>query len=243
MQIERIEIDGRRHYKVVDNSKLVGVFPSVTSILSETSDKSSLNEWILRVGEKEAERISTLSMNRGTVMHRLIELYKPLIGSKEQKLIELKKTTTTDKEISCFEKKFIDEGWDMFMKFYFNSQFFFDRIDHVMEAETFLWSKIGYAGTVDNVSQTKDGKILVIDYKNSRKAKKEQWVEDYYLQISAYYVAYWQRTRIKAHGAEIWIANEEDSRPQIFELTQNEIQYYFNKFQKRLSEYKLKFKN
>ena len=51
MQIERIEIDGRRHYKVVDNLKLVGVFPSVTSILSETSDKSSLNEWILRVGE------------------------------------------------------------------------------------------------------------------------------------------------------------------------------------------------
>ena len=87
-----------------------------------------------RVGEK-AERISTLSMNRSTVMHRLIELYKPLIGSKEQKLIETK-TTTTDKEISCL-KKFIDEGWDMFMKFYFNSQFF-DRIDHVMEAETFV---------------------------------------------------------------------------------------------------------
>ena len=107
-----------------------------------------------------------------------------------------------------------------------------------------MWSKIGYAGTVDNASpKTKDGvKILVIDYKNSRKAKKEQWVEDYYLQISAYYVAYWQRKRIKAHGAEIWIANEEDSRSQIFELTQVEYAGSINHLMKRL-EYKLKFKN
>ena len=114
---------------------------------------------------------------------------------------------------------------------------------YILESEAFLWSKIGYAGTVDNVSKTKDGKILVIDYKNSRRPKKEEWVQDYYLQLASYYVAYWERTGIKANGAEIWIANEENSMPQTFELTQDDIKHYFKQFKNRLDKYNEKYLN
>ena len=243
MKIQRVNIDGRRHYKVTDKNKEIGTFPSVTNILGETSDKSGLVKWKKRVGEKEAKRISTLSMNRGTVMHRLVEIYKPLNGSQQERLNELKDLSKTDKEIIEFDTKFIHAGWEMFMKFWTNHESFFDRIDEVLESETFLWSKIGYAGTVDNVSKTKDGKILVIDYKNSRRPKKEEWVQDYYLQLASYYVAYWERTGIKANGAEIWIANEENSMPQTFELTQDDIKHYFKQFKNRLDKYNEKYLN
>ena len=242
MSIERLDKEGRRYYVVSEGEKEIGVFPSVTTILGETSDKTALEDWVERVGKEEADRISTLSMNRGTVMHRLIELYKLLKGSHKERLTELKEISLNDNEIVVFEKEFIDEGWKMFSKFYLNPHSSFDRIEEVLESETFLWSKLGYAGTVDNVSRIKDGRILVIDYKNSRKAKKEEWIEDYYLQLSAYYVAYWQRKRVKANGAEIWIANEEDNNPQIFELSEKEIQFYFSKFRERLSQYNSKFK-
>ena len=66
-----------------------------------------------------------------------------------------------------FDIEFIKAGWVMFMKFWNNHEMFFDRVDEVLESETFLWSSIGYAGTVDNISRMKDGSILVIDYKNS----------------------------------------------------------------------------
>ena len=240
--IERVDVDGRRHYKVTDALEgEIGIFPSVTNILGATSDKSGLDKWKKRVGEKEANRISTLSMNRGTVMHRLVEIYKPLKGDQQERLNELKEVSKTDEEINEFDTEFIHAGWEMFMKFYSNSSCFFDRIEEVLESEAFLWSKIGYAGTVDNVSKTTDGKILVIDYKNSRRPKSEKWVQDYYLQLSSYYVAYWERTGIKANGAEIWIANEQDSMPQTFELTQEDIKHYFKKFKTRLDEYNKKY--
>jgi len=116
-QISRVEIKGKRHYQVKKDNDIIGTFPSVTTILSATSDKSGLVKWRKRVGEEEANRISTLSMNRGTVMHRLVELYKPLPGDKKEKLNQLKELAKTDEEIIEFDQEFINEGWTMFYKF------------------------------------------------------------------------------------------------------------------------------
>ena len=235
--IKRVEVNGRRHYQIKDGGGHTHTFPSVTTILSHTSDKSGLAAWRKRVGEAEADRISSLSMNRGSVMHRLIELYKLIEGSNEERLDELKVLAKTDEEIIEFDIEFIDAGWVMFMKFWDNHELFFDRVAEVLESETFLWSSIGYAGTVDNISKMTDGNILVIDYKNSRRPKRDEWVQDYYLQLASYYVAYYQRSRTIPNGAEIWIANENDSVPQIFTLTKQDIKYYFEKFRKRLNKY------
>ena len=83
-----------------------------------------------------------------------------------------------------------------------------------------------------------DGTIQIIDYKNSRKPKREDWIQDYYIQAAAYYVAYWERTGTKADGIEIWIANEIDYCPQTFTLSAEDIKHYFKEFTARLNQYK-----
>ena len=237
--IKRVELNGLRHYEVTsDTGEVIGVYPSITTVLGETTDKSGLDKWRKRVGEAEAKRIGELSMNRGTVMHRLIELYKATSGTKEDRLNKLKEIAYSGEENGAI---WLASGWDMFMKFYFNSSQYFDRIEEVISAEVFLWSKQGYAGTVDNISKMTDGRTLVIDYKNSRRPKKDIWVQDYFVQGSAYFIAHWERSGMKPDGVEIWIANEEDSIPQTFSLTVEDIKYYFAEFQRRLKLFKEKY--
>ena len=246
--LQRKHVDGQRFYEVTETSNIVGLFPSITTVLSGTSDKSSLVAWRERIGEVEADRISKLSMNRGTVMHRLIELYKLIPGTPNQKLDRLKEIAAEDAEVNEFASDelgelFLEEGWQMFMKFWHNQPQFFSRINKVIESETFLWSIKGggFAGTVDNVSEMIDGKVIIIDYKNSRKPKREDWIDDYKIQASAYWVAYWERSGVKPDGAEIWIASESASTPQIFKIDNTEIRYYFKEFQDRLKTFKEKF--
>jgi len=245
--IRRVEKHGLRHYEVTsEDGSMIGVFPSITTVLGETSDKSGLVKWKKRVGEAEAKRIGELSMNRGTVMHRLVELYKATEGDKSERLNALREVASNDEETNQYSKEengalWLEEGWKMFMKFYFNSSQYFDRVAEVIAAESFLWSKIGYAGTVDNVSKMTDGRTLVIDYKNSRRPKREDWVQDYFVQGSAYFIAHWERTGQKPDGVEIWIANEQESIPQTFSLTTEDVKYYFAEFQRRLKLFKEKY--
>jgi len=246
--IVRVEKHGLRHYEVTSSEgKTIGVFPSITTVLGETGDsKAGLDKWRKRVGEAEAKRISELSMNRGTIMHRLVELYKATEGTKKERLETLKTQASTDEEVNQYKEDengtiWLQSGWEMFMKFYFNSSQFFDRVKKVIAAESFLWSKVGYAGTVDNISEMTDGSVLVIDYKNSRRPKREEWVQDYFVQGSAYFIAYWERSGKKPNGVEIWISNEEDSIPQIFKLTVDDIKHYFKEFQRRLELFKEKY--
>lgn len=245
-EINRVQENGLRFYRVTEEGKEIAKLPSVTTILGNTKDKSGLEKWRKKVGEEEADRISTLSMNRGTVMHRLIELYKPLEGTKTERLNELKKLAADDDEVNQFNEEsdlFLKEGWKFFMKFYLNSSNFFDRVKNVVMAEEFLWTakQGGWAGTVDNISEMIDGKVVIIDYKNSRKPKRDEWIQDYYMQAAAYWIAYWDREGVKATGAEIWIANEIDSIPQCFSLTESDLTFYFQEFLKRRESFKEKF--
>lgn len=240
--IERVEINGLRHYKVTVDGELVGVFPSMTTILGETKDKEGLDEWRNRVGHEEADRISNLSMNRGTIMHRLIELYKGLKGTPAERLHELKNIASTDEEVNQFNANplgdvWLNAGWEFFMKFWNHHDEFFDRIEEVLAAEKFIWSKRGYAGTLDNASRTHDRGVLIIDYKNSRKPKRDEWIEDYFCQVAGYSVAFFERTGIVPQGCEIWMANETEDKPQIFKMTYNDMKHYFKEFMKRLKQY------
>lgn len=246
-EISRVQENGLRFYKVTEGEELIAKLPSVTTILGETKDKSGLEKWKKRVGEAEAKRISELSMNRGTIMHRLIELYKATEGEASERLNKLKAISKDDEEVNQFANEengalYLEEAWKFFYKFWFNSSDYFDRVNEVLEAETFLWTIKGggWAGTVDNVSKMIDGTIKIIDYKNSRKPKREDWVQDYYLQASAYFIAYWDMTGIKAEGAEIWIANEVDNLPQTFSLTQKDLEFYAKEFIRRRGMFKEK---
>ena len=244
-QIVRVHENGLRFYQVTEGETVIAKLPSVTTVLGETKDKSGLDKWRKRAGEAEADRISTLSMNRGTIMHRLIELYKGTSGDASERLIILKDLAKEDDECNQFSDEengplYLAEAWKFFYKFYFNSADYFDRVKTVMEAETFLWTTKagGWAGTVDNISEMTDDLIKIIDYKNSRRPKREDWIQDYFLQCGAYFIAYWDRTGIKADGGEIWIANEEDNIPQCFTLTQADLEFYSKEFMRRRGMFK-----
>ena len=248
-QINRVQENGLRFYKVTKGEEVIAKLPSVTTILGNTKDMSGLAKWRKRVGEAEADRISTLSMNRGTIMHRLIELYKcNTKGTQEERLEQLKEVASDDEETNQFKDEelgafFLQQAWTFFYKFYYNHDEYFDMIKEILEAETFLWTLKGggWAGTVDNISKLVDNRIKIIDYKNSRKPKAEKWIIDYYLQAAAYFIAYWDMSGIKADGAEIWIANELDNTPQKFTLTQSDLEFYAKEFMKRRNTFKEKF--
>ena len=249
-KIERVyDSSGNRFYQVSKDGKVIAKLPSVTTILGNTKDQSGLDEWRDRIGHEEADRISRLSMNRGTIMHRLIELYKTKTsGEPSERLETLKEISQTDEECTQFKEEpegeiWWNSAWEMFYKFYNNHADYFGQIAKVISAEEFLWTSRlgGWAGTVDNISELVDNKIKVIDYKNSRKPKREDWIQDYYLQTSAYWLAYWDRYGIKADGAEIWIANEIDDLPQKFTLNQKDLEFYLKEFMKRRKMFNDKF--
>lgn len=245
--IERVyDEKGNRFYQVTRDEEVIAKLPSVTTILGGTSDKSGLDKWRKRVGEEEADRIGKLSANRGTIMHRLVELYKgDTEGEPLERLEKLKELASVDDEVNQFKAEelyehWLEEGWKMFMKFFHNHADYFDVIKEVKAAEEFLWTtrKGGWAGTVDNVSELVNNTVKIIDYKNSRKPKRDEWIQDYYLQASAYWMAYWDMYGIKADGAEIWIANEVDDIPQKFTLTQSDLKFYLKEFIKRREMFK-----
>lgn len=236
-KIERVNLHGRRFYSVED----CGVFPSVTTVLSSTGDKSGLDRWRKRVGEDEAKRIGEEATSRGTVMHKHLELYlgEDLTKNKEDILSLSTVKSKTDEEINQFNDKAKNLGEDLFMKFY-NHNDFFPRIQETIFQEKFLWfnqGEFGYAGTVDNFSLLKCGNRKVIDFKTAKKPKDENWIMDYKLQVSAYAIAIWQRTGIKPDGGEIWIANELTDEPQLFVLDFDEIKFFFSLFKERLRRF------
>ena len=235
--IKRVNLLGKRFYDVEG----CGVFPSVTTVLSSTGDKSGLERWRKRVGEEEAQRIGQEATSRGTVMHKHLELYLGEDLTKDKgELLEISKgKAKTDEEINQFNDKAKDLGEDLFMKFYKHDDFF-PRIQETIFQEKFLWfnqGEFGYAGTVDNFSLLKCGNRKVIDFKTAKKPKSEDWIMDYKLQVSAYSIAIWQRTGIKPDGGEIWIANELTDEPQKFVLDFDEIRFFFSLFKDRLKRF------
>ena len=232
-------INGKRYYNVEEGIK----YPSVTTIIGEFSDKSGLDKWRQRVGEAEADRISKFSANRGTIMHQLCEYY---ILSEKQSAKE-KRDEALEKIISFVEEEGFTEdelrvGKSLFLNFY-NCEMF-NRIVSVISVEEMLYSHQmgGYAGRVDNIFGTIDGRPVILDFKSANKPKKREWIENYFEQIAAYFLAYWEMHQVKPKGGEIWISNEYDGVPQLFEVTEEDIKRYGKIFLSKVKKFHEKWK-
>ena len=185
--LERVEVNGKRYYVSPSGKRL----PSVTTFLS-TFKKDSIIKWRKRVGEEEANKISGRATRRGTKFHSLMEAY---LGN---------------------EAGFLDENvmpdmrqafWDMVP--------ILDRVDNIHYIEAMLHSELlGLAGQVDLIAEF-DGVPSVIDFKTSSKLKKEEWIEDYFLQTTAYSLMYEDMTGIKAKQIVILISVDHE-QPQVF---------------------------
>ena len=141
--------------------------PSVTTILSATKNQQFLKDWKARVGEQEAERIKNLSSKRGTSMHKFLEHY--ILGTGYDDL------TPIGQAAKPMAQKIIDEGLLPVEEYY--------------GSEVMLYYPGLYAGSTDLVC-IHNGLQTIIDFKQSNRPKKEEWIEDYYLQIAAYAMAH-----------------------------------------------------
>ncbi len=231
---------GYGRYYVVDENKGIKL-PSVTTVLSEMSDKSGLDEWRKRVGDAEADRISKFAANRGTFMHSLHEHYLDarFIHNIEKPLQQA--FINAMKECSDLTKEEMEVGKNLFLQFHNNSDFY-DRIDSIMFQEIPLWSFIGggYAGRMDLSIYGKPKTPKVIDFKTSKKPKKEEWIDGYKMQTAAYSVALHERHGIFPDTCEIWISCETGD-VQMFEMNRAQIKQYFEMFHEKLVAYHAKF--
>lgn len=237
--IKRVVMNGFRYYQVSDSTGIIGTFPSVTSVLGETSDKSGLDAWRDRVGHQKADQIGKDAANRGTVMHRLCEIYLnlPQSMSAKDRLEDTLSLARLDDEIDQFDNRAKIVGGMLFYNFIKSNSF--DEIKRVIAQERFLWTARdgGFAGTVDNVSELISNDVAIVDFKTARKPKDEKWIEDYKHQVAAYSVAVWDRMQVKAVTCRIWISNEVSITPQHFRMDSSEMREYYYKFRERLSRF------
>jgi len=237
--IKRVVLNGFRYYQVSDSTGILGTFPSVTSVLGDTSDKSGLDAWRNRIGHQKADQIGQDAANRGTVMHRLCEIYLnlPQSMSAKDRLEDTLSLARIDDEIDQFDNRAKIVGGMLFYNFIKSNSF--DEIKRVIAQERFLWTARdgGFAGTVDNVSELITGDHAIVDFKTARKPKEEKWIEDYKHQVAAYSVAVWDRMQVKTVTCRIWISNELNLAPQHFRMDSSEMREYYFKFRERLAEF------
>ena len=141
--------------------------PSVTTVLSKTKDKTFLKKRRQKVGEKKAEQIIRDSAQIGTALHLYIERF--VNGDKYKDLTEI------GAQAEKMAQKIIDES--------------FKDITEIWGSEVHLYYPGRYAGTTDMIGVYK-GRPTIIDFKQTNRPKKREWVQDYLMQISAYAVAH-----------------------------------------------------
>ena len=192
--------------------------PSVTTILKKTQPKEkqdSLKKWRERVGEEEAEKIRDNAAAVGTALHKCLEKYILEKGN-------LKYFDDTPVGRQAREMANIIIGRSFF------------NIDEVWGCEVHLAGE-NYAGTTDAVGIF-DGEPAIIDFKQTNKPKKEEWIEDYYLQLSAYAMAHNYMFSTNISQGYILMCSR-DGYFQQFHLTPEMFSTYCDKWKKRLEIY------
>jgi genome maintenance exonuclease 1 len=185
-EMETETVNGKRFYKTPN-----GNLPSITTVLSILS-RDAIKAWRKRVGETEANKISTKASRRGTSVHKMCEEYL-------NNELNLKEFLPNDRETFNSLKGILDE-----------------HLDNIYAQEVPLWSSyLGVAGRVDCIAEW-DGKLSVIDFKTSRKLKKKEYISNYFQQCSAYAVMWEERTGIPINKIVVVIAVDGEE-PQVFE--------------------------
>ena len=165
--ISRETIEGKRHYCLPDGSKVA----SVTTILDKTKPQDkidALNNWRKRVGPAAAQTITTEAAGVGTVMHKMLEEHclgkaKPPGSNNVQKIAY------------PMAQQIIQNG--------------LAHMNEVWGTELPLYYPGLYAGTTDLAGVWKN-KESILDFKQTNKPKKEEWIEDYKIQLAAYAAAH-----------------------------------------------------
>ena len=193
-------IDGKRFYVTLDGN----AYPSITTILS-LQDKPGLKKWRENVGEKEAKRISQESMRIGTAVHQMCEIYLNNL------VVKLDKS-----------EKVIRDTFN-------RMRFLLGNIDNIVGTEIALYSDLlRVAGTTDCIAEY-NGVPSVIDFKTSRKPKKEEWIDDYYMQTFAYKLMFEEMTGVEIKQVVVLVACVDQFDVQVFKKPASDSDKYLTK--------------
>lgn len=186
IELDTVSIDGKRFYVTPEGEK----YPSITTVLSHYK-KDSIIAWRKRVGEAEANKISTKASRRGTKVHKLCEDY-------------------LNNENNIFEG-YTPDNVEMFKSI----QPILNEIETVYAQERTLFSHhLKTAGRVDCVGKFR-GKNCIIDFKTSSKTKKREWIDNYFMQGAGYAVMWEEMTKMPISNIAIIIAVDGEE-PQVF---------------------------
>jgi genome maintenance exonuclease 1 len=172
-KLTRVEVNGKRRYQTPGGPPVA----SVTTILGDTKDKTHLIEWRKRVGEQKAQEITTEAAGVGTRMHKYLEDY-----------------IDTGTWPSAGGNPYAQQAHMMATTIKVHA---LDDVNEIWGSEVPLYVPNLYAGTTDLVGLYK-GNPAILDFKQTNKPKKAEWVEDYFLQLTAYAIAH-----NEVHGTNI----------------------------------------
>ena len=208
----REAIDGKRHYNINDKEKL----PSVTTILSATEPaekREALAKWRESKGEEEATRIVDESAARGTAMHKILEMYILEQGYVDE--------TSVGKQAHNMAIQVIQSGLSNVTEFY--------------GTECTLYYPGLYAGQTDLVGIHK-GEDAIIDFKQTNKPKRREWIDDYFMQLSAYAMAHNILFNTQITKGVVMMCSK-DNYYQEFIVEGEEFKKYAHNFLRRVDEY------
>jgi hypothetical protein len=224
--LNRETVEGKRHYCLPDGSRV----PSVTTILDRTKPqekREALANWKKRVGEQKAQEITTEAANRGTRMHAYLEMY-----------------ANTADMAALPGNPFAHASWFMAAEIILKG---LCHVDEFWGVEVPLYYSGLYAGTTDCLGLWK-GRPAIMDFKQSNKVKKREWIEDYFLQLAAY-----SQAHDNMHGTNIdtgvilmavqpkTLADGSLDTPEYleFEVSGDEFAHWKNEWNKRVELYYL----
>ena len=205
-------VDGSRHYSVNEER-----LPSVTTILKATESeekKAKLAEWKKRVGHRQAEIISREATSRGSSMHDYLEKF--LLGKLNMDLLG----------DNTLEKMMADQIIENGLR---------NKLNEIWGCEATLYYPGKYAGAADCIG-VYENKETIIDFKQSNKPKKEEWISEYFLQLSAYSLAH-----DKVYGSNITqgviLLCTKDNIFQRFIVDGNILKDYQNQFLEKVEQF------
>lgn len=203
--------NGQRQYTGDDDQPV----PSVTTVLSDTGDKTALINWRKRVGDEEANRISREAAGLGTKVHNALEKY----------VLQEEYNISGNNHISVMAKAMLDEMIDKGLS----------QVDEIWGVEVALIAKGLYAGTSDAVGMF-NGVESIIDFKTAKKIKKREWIEDYFMQGCAYALAHNEMFGTNIKQVAILMVDREGKYAD-FVIEGDEFEEYCNKWAMRLADY------
>ena len=216
---QRSQIQGQRHYNIQSNTHSLvkqKLLPSVTTIISATQSeekKQGLADWKARLGDREADKVRDTAALRGTAMHTYLDAY--VRGSGHRDL------TSVGKEAEPMAKRIIESG--------------LGDLQEVWGTEVTLYYPDLYAGATDVVG-IYNGRESIIDFKQTNKPKRREWIGDYFIQLAAYAMAHNYVYRTKIQSGIILMCSK-DRLFQKFEVSDKEFVDCQHAFLRKVDQY------